>query len=162
MKTENIFLFNYYFIGQFIFMSVFYKLLFDKKWVYYVMFAALVLLGIQYMLDFSVFYSYNSFGVTITQSIIAIYALLYYYKSLSGNASFLYVNAGVILYFVSSILFFASGNLILKLDIPSETMKYIGILNDLLYLIFVILIFVEWYRNFRPSKSQNNNPNSLM
>jgi hypothetical protein len=150
-KVNNIFLFGFYFIGQFIFLSVFYYLLIRKRWVYYIMGGTLVLLILQYGADPSLIYGYNTYGVTLTQSIIVIYALLYYYRSLAGSARFLYINTGVFLYFVSSILFFASGNLILSLDLSLELQRLIGTVNDVLYFIFVILIFLEWYRNYRPS-----------
>ncbi len=112
---------------------------------------------IQYIFSPASFANYNSLGVSITQSVIVVYALLYYYNSLSGEAKFLYVNTGIFLYFISSILFFSSLNLISKLQIPKETQRYIGLVNDFLYLTYLLLIFIEWYKNFRLKKYKSNN-----
>tara|TARA_R100000935_G_scaffold58415_2_gene95375 strand:- start:50033 stop:50668 length:636 start_codon:yes stop_codon:yes gene_type:complete len=154
-KINNLFLFSYYFIGQFIFMSAFYISLLKAKWIWIT--TALTLLGLllQYIYSPSSFTNFNSLGVSITQSIIVIYAVFYYYKSLSGNSIFLLVNTGVLLYFLASILFFASGNLLLSLNLPKETHRNIGLVNEFLYLIFMILIFVEWYRNYRSQPYKN-------
>ncbi len=148
-KENNLFLFSYYFIGQFLFMSLFYFNLLKKKWIYLVTGIVMVGLLIQYIFSPASFTSYNSLGVSITQSVIVVYALLYYHKSLSGDAKFLYINTGIFLYFISSILFFSSLNLISKLQLPKETQLYIGLVNDFLYFIYLLLIFVDWFKNFR-------------
>ncbi len=148
-KVNNHFLFTYYFIGQFLCMSLFYFFLLNKKWIWLVTGFVIIGLLIQYIVSPASFINFNSLGVSITQSIIVLYALLYYFKLLTEKAKFLYINAGVLLYFITSILFFASGNLILKLDLPKETQRHIELVNDCLYFIFMILIFVEWYRNYR-------------
>ncbi|WP_432411079.1 hypothetical protein [Rasiella sp. SM2506] len=151
-KVNNLFLFTYYFIGQFLFVSLFYFYLLKKKWMWIL--TAIVMMGliVQYILSPSSFINYNSIGVSVTQSIIVFYALLYYYKSLSGKADFLYVNAGILLYFMTSILYFASGNLLMNLNLPKDTQNYIGLSNDIFYLLFLILMFIEWYRKYRVKK----------
>jgi|TARA_R110002020_G_scaffold199778_2_gene401472 hypothetical protein len=148
-KMNNIFLFHYYFIGQFIFLSLFYKELIQKKWVLYILVLVLIGLGTNYAIHPEIFNEYHTIGVSITQSIIVVYALIYYYQSLTGRNLFLLVNTGILLYFMTSILFFASGNLIIDLNLPKETQRYIGIVNQFLYFIFLVLIFIEWYRSHR-------------
>lgn len=151
-KVNNLFLFNYYFIGQFLFVSLFYFYLLKKKWIWILTGIVLLGLTIQYILSPSSFINYNSLGVGVTQSILVLYALLYYYNSLRGKANFLYVNAGVLLYFSTSILYFASGNLLMNLNLPKETKQYIGLFNDISYFMFLVLIFLEWYYNYRVKK----------
>ncbi len=112
----------------------------------------LIALGFQYILAPASFINFNSFGVSITQSIIVLYALLYYYKCLSEKAIFLLLNTGILFYFLTSILFFASGNLMLDLNLPQQTLLQFEYINDFLYLTFMLLIFLEWYRNYRPKK----------
>jgi len=151
-KENNLFLFNYYFIGQFLFMSLFYFYLLKKRWIWKL--TGIVMLGLllQYIFSPTSFINYNIIGVSITQSVIVVYALLYYYRSLSGEAKFLYVNTGVFFYFISSILFFSALNLISKLQMPKETHLYVGLVNDFLYFTYLVLIFIEWYKNFRFKK----------
>ncbi|HIB48522.1 MAG TPA: hypothetical protein EYO35_09475 [Flavobacteriaceae bacterium] len=146
---NNIFLFHYYFIGQFIFLSLFFKELMQKKWVLYILVLVLIGLGTNYAIYPEIFNEYHTIGVSITQSIIVVYALIYYYQSLTGRNLFLLVNTGILLYFMTSILFFASGNLIIDLNLPKETQRYISIVNQFLYFIFLVLIFIEWYRSYR-------------
>lgn len=148
-KVNNLFLFNYYFIGQFLFVSLFYFYLLKKKWIWILTGIVILGLAIQYILSPSSFINFNSIGVSVTQSIIVIYALLYYYNSLSGKPYFLYINTGVLLYFITSVLYFASGNLIMNLNLAKETQRNIGLVNDFSYFIFLVLIFLEWYFNFR-------------
>jgi hypothetical protein len=152
-KWNNIFLFHFYFVGQFIFMSLFYYELLLNKIVYVILGLGLIAIGIQYTLQPDIFYEYHTYGVSATQSIIVLYAMVHYYKSLTTTLSyFIYINTGVLLYFMTSILFFASGNLMLNLNIPKETQRYILLINLFLYFLFQILIFVEWYRNYRVKK----------
>ncbi|MDX1462060.1 MAG: hypothetical protein R3359_03310 [Marinirhabdus sp.] len=148
-EMNNIFLFQYYFIGQFIFLSLFYKVLIQKKWILWIMIMVLTVLGIQYVVNPGAFSSYHTIGVSVTQSIIVIYAVIYYYLSLSGRNLFLLINTGILLYFMTSILYFASGNLIISLDLPKGTQRYINLGNQVLYGIFLVFVFIEWYRHYR-------------
>ncbi|RDK87012.1 hypothetical protein [Marinirhabdus gelatinilytica] len=152
-KIDNLFLFSYYFIGQFLLVSLFYFFLLKKKWIGWLVGAVVVTLIVQYVLSPESYEYYNGLGVSITQTVIVIYALFYYFKSLSGKATFLLVNTGVLLYFLTSLLFFASGNLILSLGLSKEIQLQIGLINEFAYFIFLILIFLEWYRNYRPKKA---------
>ncbi|MEZ4874626.1 MAG: hypothetical protein R2793_04040 [Flavobacteriaceae bacterium] len=144
-------MFQFYFIGQFVFLSLFYFELLKKKWVPIVLFLVLGVLALQYVFDPSSFLAYNTMGVILTQSVVVVYSMLYFYKMLSQKGSFLIVNNGIFLYLMASVLFFSSGNLLLKLNLSLETMRLIGFVNDFFYFVFIILIVVEWYRNFRPT-----------
>ena len=155
-KINNIFLFHFYFIGQFIFMSLFYYQLLKLKIIYIILGVGLALLAIQYTVTPGIFYVYHTVGVSLTQSVVVLYALVYYYSSLSKVADFVYINTGVLLYFMTSILFFASGNFFLELDIPKEAKQKIGLVNEALYFVFQILIFIEWYKNYRKPKALFN------
>ncbi len=56
---------------------------------------------------------------------------------------FVYFNAGFFVYTLCSTLLFSVGN------IKSEIIRFIWEFNVYLYLTYQILIFVEWYKNFR-------------
>ncbi|WP_443633718.1 hypothetical protein ABXT64_02015 [Candidatus Marifrigoribacter sp. Uisw_064] len=87
--------------------------------------------------------------MAITQTFIVIYSLLYFYKSLSGKNEFILVNIGLFFYLLSSTLIFASGNLVFDLSIREQVSRLLNIINAVLYLVFQLLIFVEWWRNHR-------------
>lgn len=146
---SNLFFFIYYFVLQFIMLSLFYKELLTYKWIHLVTGIVLLFIGYQYFLEPSMYYRYNPIGSSLTQFIIVIYSLLYFYKSLSGKREFLIVNVGLFFYMLSSLLIFASGNLVLDVDIPSYIPKLLNQINLVLYFIFQILIVIEWYRNYR-------------
>ena len=146
---SNLFFFVYYFVLQFITLSLFYKELLAYKWIHIVTGIVALIIAYQYFLDPSMYFRYNPIGSSLTQIVIVIYSLLYFYKSLSGKREFLIVNVGLFFYMLSSLLIFASGNLVLDADIPSYIPKLLNQINLVLYFIFQILIVVEWYRNYR-------------
>ncbi|RMA58845.1 hypothetical protein [Ulvibacter antarcticus] len=145
---SNLFLFIYYFIFQFLTLSFFYKTLLGYRWIYVVTGIALLFFGMQYINDPQMYYRYNPLGVTVSQSIIVLYTLLYFYRRLSSKGEFLIVNVGVFFYLLSSILIFASGNLVFNLDFPRSTVTMLGRANNIFFFIFQILIMTEWFRNY--------------
>tara|TARA_R100001369_G_scaffold78025_2_gene107575 strand:+ start:1146 stop:1790 length:645 start_codon:yes stop_codon:yes gene_type:complete len=147
----NLFMSNVYIIVQFAVLTLFFRELLKLKILLYIGVLVLVFLGYQYVSDFSLFLKYNSIGIALTQGIIAVYALLYFYFSLTKKDSkFLLINLGVFLYMISSSLILASGNLVFNFDLISKE-DYILLLtlNSVFYIIFQILVFIAWYRNFR-------------
>jgi hypothetical protein len=152
-EWNNLFMSHFYFIGQFIIISLFYKELLSKKLILWVLGSVLLTLALQYTLNPSVFFVFNSYGMSSTQTILVLYAFLYFQKSLTTKSAYLYINAGIFFYLITSILYFASYNLFLELKLSDTSIDYISRLHQILYLIFEILIFLEWYQNFRLAKS---------
>lgn len=148
-KWNNLFMSHFYFIGQFTLLSMFYNTLLKKKWIFWVLVFVLLGLVVQYILDPSIFFVFNSYGMSVTQTILVLYAFLYFQKSLTIKGGFLYINTGVLFYLITSVLYFASYNLFLELEVKNKPLKYIYWLHQLLYFVFEILIFVEWYKNYR-------------
>ncbi|MFT6127600.1 MAG: hypothetical protein ACJAVA_002091, partial [Flavobacteriaceae bacterium] len=91
---SNLFLSHYYFISQFILLSLFFKELLKFKWISWVLYIGLLLIGYQYIIEPNLYFQYNTIGMAITQTFIVIYSLLYFYKSLSGKNEFILVNIG--------------------------------------------------------------------
>ena len=151
--TTNIYFFHYYFISQFILLSLFYEDLLKYKWIHVITGLVLCFLVFQYIKEPEMYYRYNPLGSTITQIILVAYALLYMYKSLSGSKIFVIVNAGLLVYLLSSILIFASGNMAFDINFSISTTKLLTNINSVLYFVFQILIFIEWYKNYRFKKS---------
>ena len=147
----NLYMSNVYIIVQFAVLTLFFRELLNLKILLYIGILVLAFLGYQYVSDFSLFLKYNSVGIALTQGIITIYALLYFYFSLTKKDSkFLLINLGIFLYMISSSLILASGNLVFNFDLISKE-DYILLLtlNSVFYIIFQILVFIAWYGNFR-------------
>ncbi len=150
---NNIFLFHFYFILQFVFLSIFYAKLLKRNWIYKVLIVSLLILTYQYVETPTIFFVYNSFGVALTQGILVVYSLYYFYKFMKGETEFLLVNIGLFFYLLSSILIFASGNLIFNLEEDFKIgYQLLMDVNEVLYIALQILIFVEWYKNYSQVK----------
>jgi len=157
VSEYNLYMSNVYIIVQFAVLTLFYRELLNIKILVYIGVLVLLFLGYQYLNDVSLFLKYNSIGIALTQGLIVIYALLYFYFSLAKNDSkFLLINLGVFLYLISSSLILASGNLVFNFDLISKE-DYILLLtlNSAFYIIFQSLVFVAWYRNFRKKPSNH-------
>lgn len=150
---SNLFLSHFYFILQFILLSLFYAELLKYKRIYYVLGLVLAFLTYQYVEDPSVYFRYNTIGMCSTQIIVVVYTLIYMFQSLSVKKQFTLVNVGLFIYLLSSSLIFACGNLIFNNDVPEYFSDLLININRFLYLAFQILIIVEWYRNYRKQKN---------
>lgn len=148
----NLFLFIYYFIFQFLALSYFYKTLLGYRWIYFVTSILFLFFIFQYIEDPSMYYKYNPLGAAISQIVIVFYSLLYFYKLLSSKGEFLIVNIGIFFYLLISILIFAAGNLVLE-DSITLVPTVLKNLNASFYLIFQVLIILEWKKNYAKKQS---------
>ena len=116
--------------------------------------AVLLFTAYQFVTDPELYDKYNQLGMFITHAIIIGYSIVFLYKALSERLEFTVINVGILVYFLSSALIFASGNLVFDLQLSQEVMKIITGANVILYLAFQILILIEWIRNYRkPQKA---------
>jgi hypothetical protein len=155
LSLNNIYISHIYFIFQFISLSYFYLLLMkDKiqKLVVMVGFATVLLtLLIQYLLNFeAVFYKFNLFEVFITSIVLVLFAALHYYNMLSNKKQLMYVNSGVLIYLMASSLLFIAGNYLINAS--QQLTKWIWIINASMYLIYQLLIFIEWRQTYQIAK----------
>lgn len=149
---HNLFLSHYYFIGQFVFLSVFYLHLFKKqlyKLILKIYFSIILLvLTIQYYTNPLLYDTFNLLEIVICSIPLVIYAFLYFTENIENDEKkFIYLNSGVFIYLLSSTLLFVAG------DFVSSSVSFwnrlIWSFNAILYLVYQIFIFVEWYKNFR-------------
>lgn len=151
LRINNLFLSHFYFILQFIILSFFYltilKTNFQKSIVKVGLVLGLLALGIQYDLNPSLFFKFNLFEVFITSFLIIIYATFHLYNLLGEKKEFYYINIGILMYLFSSTILFLVGNLMTYLS--TEVNKIPWILNAFLYLIYQLLILLEWKRSFQ-------------
>ncbi|WP_340065774.1 hypothetical protein [Ascidiimonas aurantiaca] len=152
--ANNLFLSHVYFVSQFVLLSFFFRELFVshlfKQIIAWFCILALCLLILQYIFTEDILNRFNAPGMLSTSIVLIAYSVAYFYKLLDGRKKFLLVNAGILLYLVSSTLIFVTANLTNLLDRSQN--KLIWILNSVLYLIYQLLIFIEWRRNFSMKK----------
>jgi len=155
---ENLFLLNLLTVFQFVIFSHFFQEIFKnknlKKMVKNIIYIVLVFLIIQYTLDYSLFFSYNPVGCLFTMTPIIIYSLLTIFKTilvkrLSKYSLFVF---GLLMYMSSSLIVFLSSNLLVGLKFNQFTFIYT--LNNIAYIIFLILIIINIWKlfNLKPTK----------
>lgn len=149
---NNHFLSTYYLILRFIFLSFFFYYLFRSVAVFksnivkYTSAAAVIFLAIQYIADPGLYYVFNSVGFFVTSVLLIIYAVLYLYEMLSHRLPFYYVTIGIFVYLISSALIFASAASMVTFN--DDISMAIWLINAALFIVYQILIFLEWKKQF--------------
>ena len=157
MSLPNLYYSHFYYIGQFVLLTWFYAVLLKSKWPYYLLVPVLIYAAYGFYNDPESFYRYNTLGMSITSAILVIYSVLYLYKSITEKGEFVIVSSGIFFYLLSSTLIFASHNLISGTDLSKSTKNILTDLNLILYLLFLVLIFVEWIKNYNSLKRSHKN-----
>tara|TARA_R110001632_G_scaffold19898_15_gene59899 strand:- start:6587 stop:7222 length:636 start_codon:yes stop_codon:yes gene_type:complete len=150
----NLFLTHYYFIGQFLAVSVFfYKTLTNKtikKIICFVPLTVIIALSIQYFKNPEIYYTFNLFEILITSVPILIYCFSFIVQQISNpEKKFIYFVSGLFSYILCSTLIFLAGN------ITGGVQVVLWKVNNSLYIVFQLLIFLEWYKNFRKKRLIN-------
>jgi hypothetical protein len=158
-KITNLHYTHFYFIGQLILLSLFYLKIFKNKVLTSVikgyLTVALIALTIYYSIFPETFYEHNTFEVIVASTPLIVYSFIFFIKKIDNpNKSFIYLNSGLFLYLLCSVLLFSVGNL------KSSIKLVVWLTNASLYLVYQILIFVEWYKNFR-KKAATDDSNLL-
>ena len=95
------------------------------------------------------YYSFNLPEIVLLNIPLLIYSFIFLINKIdSKDKCFIYFNSGFFIYAACSTLLFCAG------DITSELKTYLWSLNQLLYILFQFLIFIEWYKNFRKKTSE--------
>lgn len=151
---NNLFLSHFYFIGQFVLLSLFYldilKEEIQKKIVKVCLIIGLLALGIQYANNFSLFLKFNLFEIFITSLLLILYATIHFYNMLNEKKEFYFINMGVLFYLFGSTILFLVGNLTIVLS--PKMNKITWILNSILYILYQIFILIEWRKSFSKKK----------
>lgn len=153
---NNLYLSHYYFISQFILLSLFFKQLLKnpvfRKLISVILIIVLVALGVYYINFPSNYYKFNVFEIVITSLPLLVYSFLFFIQKMEGtDKRFIYIVSGFFLYVLCSTLLFTVGN------IEAEIKRIIWYSNALLYIVYQVLIFVEWYKNFREKSIKSVN-----
>jgi hypothetical protein len=159
---DNLFLTHYYFISQTILLSCFYYLIIEsrkiKKLIKITLPLSLISLAVQYCFYPELYSVFNVYEIFICIIPLVIYAFGHLFQTLGNpNKKYIYITSGVLIYFLPHALVFSSGNLMP--DLPKNVNQIIWLVNVTLYILFLILIFVEWYKHFRknPVIAHKNN-----
>jgi len=145
--NENFFLSHYYFIIQFIMLSLFFNKVFTntilKNIVLFNLVFVLLILGLQYYQTPTLYWKFNYFEIGTTSILLVLYAIIYFYQNLKGTYNYHYFCIGLTFYLTSSCLIFLTGNTQL---VFMEEPVYIDIwiFNSLFFILFQILIYKEW------------------
>jgi hypothetical protein len=156
-EENNLYLSHFYFIIQFVSLSLFFKALFtniQKKIVNFLLILVLVILGIQYYTTPDLFYQFNNLEIFITSVPLIVYSIIHMYNSLNKSPRYMYINAGVLIYITTSTLIYILGNFLATL-IDNIAVTNIWFLNKVLYAVYMLLIMIEWKMIYQSVKSKS-------
>lgn len=159
LEIPNLYLANTYLIMQFLMLSLFYYEIFKeqkkRKYILVMMFILLTVLGVQYAWTPDLFFQYNTVGVIVTSTVLIFYSITYFFNYISDKELKLYlVNSGILIYLLGTILLFSIANIGLKLE--QETEIALWILNAFIFLVFQVIILVQWYIDRKKKKNRLN------
>lgn len=148
-ELNNLFLSHFYFIFQFVFLSLFYRELFtikQKYWVNSTIVLVALILSIQYFLNWSLFKKFNLLEILITSFPLVVYSIIHLYNSLGKPGKHMYINAAILIYLSVSTLIFILGNLII-VTVDRSISNNVWLLNKVFYVGYLILILIEWRKS---------------
>jgi len=153
-RIDNLYLSHYYFIVQFILLSLFYIKLFrekkQKNIIKITSIFVLLILSLQYINTPLLYYEFNLLEIVLTSLSLVFFSVIHFRNSLTDKTNYIYINSGIFIYLISSTLIFCSGNFFK--EGPSNLKNILWHLNSILFIVYQIFIFVEWYKNFRKIK----------
>lgn len=161
LNGNNLFLSHFYFVGQFVLLSLFFKSLFktstQKTIANWFLIIGISVLAVQYIIDPNVFFKFNLFEIFITSFLIIILAAIHLYNLLSEEKVFYYCTIGILLYLSGSTILFFVGNLTAILSSEYQFLPWT--LNAILVVIYHVFILFEWRKIFYLKKTNINHEN---
>ncbi|NRS89125.1 hypothetical protein HNQ02_002047 [Flavobacterium sp. 7E] len=161
LNNDNLFLSHFYFIGQFVMLSLFFKSLFkikkQKLLANWILLIGIAVLAVQYSLSPNVFFRFNLFEIFLTSFLIIILAVVHLYNLLTEKKVFYYCTVGMLLYLFSSTVLFFVGNLSALLSKEYQLLPWT--LNALLIIVYQLFILFEWKKSFYIKQSILKNEN---
>ncbi|OXA77352.1 hypothetical protein SAMN05444397_103511 [Flavobacterium aquidurense] len=146
LYNNNLLMSHFYFIGQFILLSMFYLNLvkdqFQKKTIKIGFVLVLLTLAVQYGLKPELFVRFNLYEIFITSFLLIIYATFHFYNMLDEKKEFYFINMGILLYLFGSTILFLVGNLTVKFSAKFSFITWI--LNAILIVVYYLFILYEW------------------
>jgi hypothetical protein len=146
MNFENLFLSHFYFGLQFLILSFFYYYLmkdhFQRKIIKISLIVCLAALGIQYALDWSLFFKFSLLEIFITSLPLIIFATFHLYNLLNEEKKYYYITTGLLIYLFGSTIVFLTANLLISLK-SRIAFEQIYNLNVYLYVVYQLFILYD-------------------
>ena len=149
LRGNNLLAINIFFVGQMILLGLFYNSLMhiksQKLFVKTSLIIALMVLGVQFIMDPNQFFKFNLFEISLTSLLIVVFALIHFYNMLTDNKEYYYISIGIVFYLLTSTVLFLVGNLSLELSLD---LKYITwMLNAFLIVVYQLFILYDWIKS---------------
>ena len=112
-KIDNLFLSHFYFIGQYLFLSILYLRILKsnlyKTVIKILIYSITSIILIQYTISDNLFHKFNLFEVILCSLPLILYSVFFFSETLGGkDKRFLYINSGILIYLISSTLLFSA------------------------------------------------------
>lgn len=155
-KMNNLLLMNLFFVGQMIFLGLFYRSLYkqeiQKKFVLMTLGIVLLVLLARAVYDPDLQFKFDLFQITVTSLLTVVFALIHFYNMITENKQYYYLTIGVIGYMFGSTVLFLIGNLTIGL---SDDVKYLSWrLNAFLFIVYYFFILFEWIKSFSKKNAE--------
>ncbi|WP_143106320.1 hypothetical protein [Pustulibacterium marinum] len=95
------------------------------------------------------FWQFNTLEPLLCNGLVIIYLVVFLYKRIESNTTkYLYFAPSLLVYLVSSTLLFAVGEYLIEYH-GRSTFVTLWSVNNVLYIIFLVIMIIEWYKHFR-------------
>lgn len=153
---ENLSVSHFYFILQFIMLSLFYLELFKEKYQKNLIKISLITIPfviiVNLILNTNLIFKFSLLEIAITSLAIIVYSTFHFYNMLSNKKYFYFVNCGILIYIFGSSVPFLMHNL--QFTYGEDFAWLVMLLNVVLYTIYQILVLIEWKVNFSKNKNE--------
>lgn len=158
IKANNLVWLHIYSIMQFVLLSLFYRsVLTSIKWknlinVITVLVSIILILNSIY---FEPLLSFNSRGVFISNSVLIVYSIAYFFQLLDSDAktkNYQVLNSGVVLFTAESLVIFLFGNYLSEMEFVSQVGLWLT--HSIVYMLLVLFIYIElWRHQYKKEKN---------
>lgn len=161
-KIDNLFLSHYYFVIQFVLLSLFYRKIIEnqayKKAIVIITYVVVTLIILQYFFQPESYHKFNLAEIIACSLPIILHSVVFFFQNIAKvKKEFVYITSGIFLYLLCSTLIFVAGNYIPKIE--TFWYQFIWVMNAFLYIVYQFLISIEWYKNFRKKSTHKLNTN---
>ncbi len=165
LYSQNLPLLHLYTLGECLLFSLFYRRILDENSIFKRFFPWILGITLSLVVLNTLFlqgiFEFNSYGKTLVQVLIILYALDYAFRfpaldtpDTAKNKTLQLVNAAVLIYYCGSLFIFMSSQFELQMG---EAIRILWKINAILNLIFQIMILIAlWKAIFKPRKSSSS------
>ena len=149
-SENNLYLVHAYFIGKFLCLGFFYKLLMKTKTqvivIHYSMIVGSLLLLLDYWFHPELFFKFNLFEIALTSLLVVLFAIMHLYNMLLEDKEYYYLTIGIIIYLLASTVLFFVGNITTGLSDEFKLLTWN--VNSFFVIVYQLFILFEWKISF--------------